>query len=78
MWNDYKLSKILPNLPNKCQYFVLSYNSKKDTSISLKSIKFNRRNIQKCLELLSETVDNVWENTTSKFNLTVFPENLNE
>ena len=78
MWNDSKLSNILHNLSSKCQYFVLSYNSKKDTSISLKSIKFNRRNIQKCLELLSETVDNVWENTTSKFNLTVFPENLNE
>ena len=36
MWDDYTLPKLLPNLPNKCQYFVLSYNSKKYSSISLK------------------------------------------
>ena len=28
MWNNSKLSNILPNLPSKCQYFVLSCNSK--------------------------------------------------
>ena len=28
MWNDSKLSNILPNLPSKCQKFVLSHNSK--------------------------------------------------
>ena len=27
MWNDSKLSNMLPNLPNKCHYFALSYNS---------------------------------------------------
>ena len=40
MWNDSKLSNILPNLPNKCQYFFLSYNSKKESKILLKSSKF--------------------------------------
>ena len=28
MWNESKLSTILPNLPSKYQYFVLSYKSK--------------------------------------------------
>ena len=63
MWNDSKLSNILPNLPNKCQYFVLSYNSKFDSSIILKSTKFDRRKIQKCLELLSKSVEDVWKTT---------------
>ena len=58
MWNDSKLSNILPNLP------------------FLKSTKFDRRKIQKWLELLSKTVDDVWK-TTSKFNLTIYQENLN-
>ena len=70
MWNDSKLSNILPNLPNKYQYFVLSYNSKKEIKITLKSTKFDRRKIQKYLELLSKTVDDVWK-STSKFNLTI-------
>ena len=43
----------------------------------MKSTKYNRRKIQKCLELLSKTVDDVWKNTT-KFNLTISQENLNE
>ena len=63
MWNDSKLSNILPNLPNKCQYFVLSYNSKFASSIILKSTKFDRRKIQKCLELLSKSVEDVWKTT---------------
>ena len=29
MWNQSKLCTILPNLPNTCQYFVLSYEAKK-------------------------------------------------
>ena len=29
MWNESKLSIILPNLPSKCQYFVLSFKLKK-------------------------------------------------
>ena len=55
----------------------MSYISKEYYSISLKSTKFNRRKIQECLELLSKTVDDVWK-TTSKFNLTISQENLNE
>ena len=77
MWNESKLSTILPNLPSKCQYFVLSFKSKQKSDIILKSTKYNRRKIQKCLELLSQTVDDVWKNTT-KFNLTISQENLNE
>ena len=43
MWNDSKLSNILLNLPNKCQYFVLSYNLKKESKITLKSTKIDRK-----------------------------------
>ena len=42
MWNESKLSTILPNLPSKYQYFVLSYKSKNNSSILLKSTEFNR------------------------------------
>ena len=77
MWNESELSTTLPNLPSKCQYFVLSYKSKNNSSISLKSTEFNRRKIQKCFELLSQTVDDVWKNI-SQFNLTISQENLNE
>ena len=59
MWNQSKLCTILPNLPSTCQYFVLSYEAKKKGSISLKSTKFERIKIQKCLELLSCTVEGV-------------------
>ena len=48
MWNESKLSTILPNLPSKCQYFVLSYKSKINSDIKLKSTEFNRKKIQKC------------------------------
>ena len=36
MWNESKLSTILPNLPSKCQYFVLSYKSKINSDTKLK------------------------------------------
>ena len=55
----------------------MSYNSNKESKITLKSTKFDRRKIQKCLELLSKTVNNVWK-STSKFNLTISQENLNK
>ena len=43
MWHESKLSTILPNLPSKCQHFVLSFKSKKDSDIILKSTKHNRK-----------------------------------
>ena len=60
----------------ECQYFVLSFKSKKDCSISLKSTKYNRSKIQKFLELLSQTVDDEWKNTIN-LNATLSQENLN-
>ena len=33
--------------------------------------------MQKCLELISKTVDDLWENA-GKFNLTISQDNLNE
>ena len=59
MWKHYKPSNRLPTLPNKCQYFVLPYNSKNKSKITLKGTKFDRKKTQKCLELLSKTVDDV-------------------
>ena len=57
--------------------FSIIFQIKNDRFISLKTTKYDRRKIQKCLELLSQTVDNVWRNT-SKFNLTIYQENLSE
>ena len=57
--------------------YFLFYNSKKYSFILLKSTKFNRSKIQKYLELLSETLNDV-QITTSKFNLSISQENLNE
>ena len=55
----------------------MSYNSKKDSTISLKSTEFERGKIQKVLELLSKTVDDAWK-TISNFNITVSQRNLNK
>ena len=65
MWNYFKLCTILPNLPGTCQYFVLSYEAKKKSKIILKSTKFERIKIQRCLELLSCTVEGVWKEKES-------------
>ena len=60
MWNQSKLCTILPSLPSTCQYFVLSYETRKSL-ISLKLTKFERIKIQRFLELLSCTVEWVWK-----------------
>ena len=76
MWNDSKLSNLLPNLPSKCQYFVLSYNTKKIVLLHWNEQNLIEEKYKKCLELLSKVVNDVWK-TTSKFNLTIYQENLN-
>ena len=43
----------------------------------MKGTKFDRKKTQKCLELLSKTVDDAWK-TNTYFNLTISQENLNE
>ena len=58
---------------NILYYFL----NKKGSNILLKSTKYNRRKLQKCLELLSRTVDDILKITT-KFNLSISQENLNE
>ena len=57
--------------------FCIIFQIKKDSDIILKTTKYNRRKIQKYLELLSQTVHDEWKNTT-KFKLTISQENLNE
>ena len=70
MWNQSKLCTILPNLPSICQYFVLSYEAKNKSKISLKSTKFERIKMQRCLKLLLFTVEGVWkEKNDSKIDL---------
>ena len=59
MWNHSKLCTILLNLPSTCQYFILSYEAKKKSKVNLKSAKFERIKIQRCLELFSCTVEGV-------------------
>ena len=75
MWNHSKLCTILPNLPSTCQYFVLSHEAKKKSKIVLKSTKFERKKIQRCLELLSCTVEGVWKEKES-FKINISQENL--
>ena len=75
MRNKSKLCTILPNLPSTCQYFVLSYEIKKKSKISLKSIKFERIKIQRYLELLSCTMEGVWKEKNS-FKIENAQENL--
>ena len=74
MWNHSKLCTILPNLPSTCQYFVLSYEAKK-SKIILKSTKFERIKIQRCLELLLCTVEGVWKEKET-FKIKISQENL--
>ena len=75
MRNKSKLCTILPNLPSTCQYFVLSYEIKKKSKISLKSIKFERIKIQRYLELLSCTMEGVWKEK-DEFKIKISQENL--
>ena len=52
MRNDSKLSNILPKLPSKCQYLFCLPIQIKDSFISLKSIKIERRKIQNILRII--------------------------
>ena len=55
----------------------MSYNSKKYSSISLNSTKFNRSKVQNVLELFSKTVDYLWK-TATNLNLNISQEHFNE
>ena len=64
MWNDSKLSNILPNLPSKCQYFVLSYNTKRIVLLHWNQQILIEEKYKKCFELLSKVVDDIWKTTS--------------
>ena len=64
MWNHSKLCTILPNLSSTCQYLYY-YMRPKKSKITLKSTKFERVKIQRCLELLSFTMEGVWKRKES-------------
>ena len=75
IWNESKISTILPNLSSKYQYLFLLYSVKNKNTVSLESTKFEQKGVQRCLELLSCTVDDVWK-PTSSFQLNISHENL--
>ena len=78
VWQQSKLNLILPNLPEECKFVIIRHKQKKkDCKSQLKSTKFERRKIQRALELLSHTVDGVWKKTDD-FNIVISDEKLNK
>ena len=59
VWQQSKLNLVLPNLPEECKFIIIRRKQKKGGKSELKSTKFERRRIQRALELLSQTVDGV-------------------
>ena len=59
VWQQSKLNLILPNLPEECKFIIIRCKQKKGDKSELKSTKFERRKIQRALELLSHTVEGV-------------------
>ena len=59
VWQQSKLNLILPNLPEECKFIIIRRKQKKGGKSELKSTKFERRKIQRALDLLSHTVEGV-------------------
>jgi hypothetical protein len=81
VWQQSKLSLILPNLPSECKFIILKRPSNDSTSAQgtqatrVRSTTFERCNIERALTLLSETVPSVWK-STDQFIITVSQERL--
>jgi len=78
VWQQSKLSLILPNLPVECKFIIIrrrNNNNNDVDSSTLKSTKFERRKIARALELLKHTVDNIWK-TSDTFIINVSEERL--
>eukprot|EP00984_Skeletonema_dohrnii_P031047 scaffold23084_cov153-Skeletonema_dohrnii-CCMP3373.AAC.2 len=73
VWQHSKLTKILPNLPSECNYIILRRGNA--SSSTFKSTKFERRKIQRVLELLKLTGHDAWKDITiSQENIDAWPE----
>ena len=75
VWQQSELNLVLPNLPEECKFIIIRRKQKKGGKSELKSTKFERRRIQRALELLSLTVDGVWKKTQD-FHIEISQEKL--
>jgi hypothetical protein len=74
VWQRSNLSLILPNLPEQCKFIVIRRKNSGSSSTT-HSATFQRRKIQRALELLSAIVPGVWA-PSSGFNISYSTENL--
>ena len=64
VWEKSKLYKVLPNLPTDYKWIIINccYKDGKSGESKLHSTTFERRKIQRSLEILQQTVPGVWKN----------------
>jgi hypothetical protein len=78
VWQQSKLQLVLPNLPHECKFIIMKRASGNSNgqgtgnhgSSQIKSTKFERHKIARALELLVETVPDVWK-ATETYSITV-------
>jgi hypothetical protein len=75
VWQKSNLSLILPNLPEQCKFIVIRRNKNSVNSSRVHSTTFERKKIQRALELLSLTVPGVWA-PSAGFDIAYSRENL--
>ena len=66
VWQRSKLNIILPNLPATCKYICIRRASQRQQrgNTQMVQTKFERAKIGEALDLLSKTMDGVWNNIT--------------
>lgn len=82
VWQQSKLSLLLPNLPSECKFIILQRKHRDEpngitgnSQTKLKSTTFERNKIARALELLVDTVPHVWK-ATDQCNITVSQQRL--
>ena len=76
VWQQSKLNLVLPNLPDQCNYIIVTRPSSgnsanpDNSNSGLKSTRFKRQKIQRALELLKQTNHKAWKD------ILISPENL--
>jgi hypothetical protein len=78
IWNNSKLSLLLPNLPHELRFIVVTYHSQgrniANVSSSMKSYQFLRRKIERGLYLLDQTGLPDWQGRLCTERLSSWPE----
>ena len=75
IWQDSKLSRVLPNLPSECKIIVIRTASNTSSTSHVKSTKFKRETIARILYLLKQTGVEPWNTIEiSNENLDQWPE----